>query len=146
MSNEDLGPYSPYRLLGELEEIMEHHDGMLRALKTACIKVKSGRGSVDLVERRIQMARKIRGKILLSLRVIERSIDSLDSSLAMDISAMMAYIEMSATKDEKRYLVIARKILSEKGLQIDIERDLAELEEIARSARKISEKFMEKAL
>lgn len=139
-------PHTIYRLLGELEEIMEHHGGSLRALKMACIKVKRGEGSVDLVEKKIQKVRRIRGKILLNLKAIERSVGRLDNDLAMDVSAMMAYIEMSAIKDEKRYLAIARKILGMRGLQIDIERDMAELEEIARSARRISEKFAERSL
>lgn len=139
-------PHTIYRLLGELEEIMEHHGGSLRALKMACIKIKRGEGSVDLVEKKIQKVRRIRGKILLNLKAIERSVGRLDNDLAMDVSAMMAYIEMSAIKDEKRYLAIARKILGMRGLQIDIERDMAELEEIARSARRISEKFAERSL
>lgn len=136
---------SPYRLLGELEEIMGQHDSMLKSLKMACIRVKRNMGPIDLIERRIKAARKIRGKILLSLKIMERSVDSFDSDLAVDVSAMMVYIEMSATKDEKRYLIIARKILSERGLQIDIERDLDELDEIARSARKISQRFIERS-
>lgn len=144
MSEEFSSTRSLYRLLGELGELMEHHDSMLRSLKIACIRVRKGVGSTDLIERRIQVARKIRGKILLSLKSIERFADSFDSDLVMDITAMMVYIEMSATKDEKRYLAIARKILGERGLQIDIQRDLEELDEIARSARNISQKLAER--
>ncbi len=145
MSEEFSAARSLYRLLGELGELMEHHDNMLKSLKMACIMVRRGTGSTDLIERKIQVARKIRGKILLSLKAMERFISSFDSDLAMDVTAMMAYIEMSATKDEKRYLVIARRILGERGLQIDIQRDLEELEEITRSARNISQRFAERS-
>lgn len=144
MTHEAPEPHALYALLGELEDIMGHHDSVLKALRAACAKVKSGRGSAGLVERRIEMVRRIRGKILMSLKAMERFIGHLDNDLALDVSAMMIYIEMSAVKDEKRYLIIARKILGEKGLHIDIEKDLAELEDIARFARKISERFVEK--
>ena len=146
MTREAPEPYAIYRLMEELEEIMGHHDSMLKALRAACIKVKRGSGSTDLVERRIQRARSIRGKMLLNLKAMERLAEHLDNELALEVSAMMIYIEMSATKDEKRYLTIAKKILGERGLQIDIEQDLGELEEIAEFARKISEKLAGKSL
>jgi len=132
---------TPHQLLSELEEAVNTHIEMLKHLKVACIKLKRGEKGEDYLARRMRAIRRIRSEILENLRRFEDLEGEVDSDMASDIVAMVAYIEMSAVKDEKRYLLLAKKVLGDRGSLLNIDEDLKELEEIASSARRIAEKY-----
>ncbi|MDT7887877.1 MAG: hypothetical protein RQ885_02745 [Desulfurococcales archaeon] len=140
MSRDSLGK-TLHIVLSELEETINTHIKALRALKIACIKLKKGEHVEKHLESRIKAIKRIRNEIMKSLKSFEESKEPVDEELASEIVAMVVYIEMSAIKDEKRYLLIAKKLLEKTGSRLDIEEDLIDLEEISRSAKKIIEKY-----
>lgn len=141
MSSHARDEYSVHAILRDLEDMMNTHINMLRSLRIACIKVKKGTGSAEYVEQRVRGIRRLRARISDSLKNIESIDENVDENTASDIVTMVAYIEMSAIRDEKRYLKIMEKILRERGVSIDITGDLYELDELARYARRVIEKY-----
>lgn len=141
MSSHARDEYRVHAILRDLEDIMNTHISMLRSLRIACIKIKKGIGSAEHVEQRVRSIRRLRARISDSLKNIESIAGNVGESIALDIVTMVTYIEMSAIRDEKRHLKIVEKILRERGLSIDITGDLYELDELARYARKIIERY-----
>jgi|DewCreStandDraft_3_1066083.scaffolds.fasta_scaffold00507_6 uncharacterized protein YigA (DUF484 family) len=141
MSSNARDEYRVHTILRDLEDIMNTHISMLKSLRIACIKVKKGTGSAEYVEQRVRSIRRLRARISDSLKNIESIAENVGENTALEIVTMVTYIEMSAIRDEKRYLRIVKKILREKGLSIDITGDLYELDELARYARKIIERY-----
>jgi len=132
---------TPHQLLSELEEAINAHITMLRYLRAACIKLRRGERGEDYLERRVRAIRKVRSEILESLRRFEGFEGDVDSDTASDIVAIVTYIEMSAVKDEKRYLLFAKKVLGMRGSFLNIDEDLRELDELANSAKRIVDRY-----
>lgn len=130
-----------HMILSELEEAVNMHITILKGLKAACIKLKRGEQVEKHLESRMKAVRRIRNEILQSLKSFEYFDEPVDEELASEIVAMVMYIEMSAIKDERRYLLIARKLLERRGEVLDIEEDLKKLDEMSESAKRIIEKY-----
>ncbi|MEM1610987.1 MAG: hypothetical protein QXQ57_05015 [Sulfolobales archaeon] len=130
-----------HMILSELEEAVNTHITILKGLKAACIKLKRGEQAEKHLESRMKAVRRIRNEILQSLKSFEYLDEPVDEELASEIVAMVMYIEMSAIKDERRYLLIARKLLERRGEVLDIEEDLKKLDEMSESAKRVIEKY-----
>ncbi|MEM4971508.1 MAG: hypothetical protein QXE01_09695 [Sulfolobales archaeon] len=130
-----------HMILSELEEAVNMHITILKGLKSICIKLKRGEQVEKHLESRMKAVRRIRNEILQSLKSFEYFDEPVDEELASEIVAMVMYIEMSAIKDERRYLLIARKLLERRGEVLDIEEDLKKLDEMSESARRVIEKY-----
>lgn len=127
--------------LEDLERVVMEHARLLRIMRTYCARARRDPESLGKLEMGIRRIRGARSAIREGLGKIEKELSrvSLGEEAASDLVVMAYYIEMSATRDEARYLRIASKILARAGLSPDLRRDLEELDEIARIARRISE-------
>jgi hypothetical protein len=139
--SKDSSRKTPHMILSELEEAVNTHITILKGLRTAFLRLKRGEQAEKYLESKMRAVRRIRNEILQSLKNFEDSEEPIDEELASEIVAMVMYIEMSAIKDEKRYLLVARRLLERRGAQLDIEEDLKKLEEMSRSARRVIEKY-----
>ncbi|AOL15960.1 hypothetical protein BFU36_03615 [Sulfolobus sp. A20] len=119
------------RVLFEFETVIEDHTAYLDELENLIVL-----SEIDLnkATRLVKRMRRVRKELLQGLEIINENIDKVsDLKIKEEALGLINYLIVLGLKDEKEMLNTLNQNLKNKGIDLDIEKDIEQIDKIMNS-------------
>ncbi len=119
------------RVLFEFETVIEDHTAYLDELENLIVL-----SEIDLnkATRLVKRMRRVRKELSQGLKIINENIDKVsDSKIKEEALGLINYLIVLGLKDEKEMLTTLNQNLKNKGINLEIEKDIEQIDKIMNS-------------